>query len=271
MTRPATLRPPHGSPPAPGNPPPPTRQHPVASPATLRPRQPSATNTPALRHPHDNPPAPGNSPRPATPGHLRHRPGPAARGTAPALFKIKKAQRHWPIAQCPLASVDQGRDLRVRARCWRRGPAGTAVPAAAPGRRRGRDRGLAATMSPRCCAIAGFSGNVVPLLSPGQQLRDDVAAENRAQQQLRDDVAALHDQKSSAALADSTINSPARGLRAGRPRSGRRGCARWDRREPGRAGQDVITAAGAHDLREPRPRPGTGPSPAASSRTSPAR
>src|SRR5215472_3690268 len=69
-----------------------------------------------------------------------------------------------------------------------------ASPRQPQGRRRGPDRRPAATMSRRCCRAAGSSDNAVPLLSPGQQLRDYVAVQNRAQQQRRDDVAAIDDQ-----------------------------------------------------------------------------
>src|SRR5215472_15804067 len=61
--RPVTLRPAPGNLPAPGNPPPPARQPSGTSPATLRPRQRSATDTATLRDQHGNPPAPGNPPR----------------------------------------------------------------------------------------------------------------------------------------------------------------------------------------------------------------
>jgi hypothetical protein len=46
----------------------------------------------------------------------------------------------------------------------------------------------------RSCWIADLDDNAGYLLSPGQQLRDDVAAGNGAQQQRRDDAAVLHDQ-----------------------------------------------------------------------------
>jgi hypothetical protein len=49
-------------------------------------------------------------------------------------------------------------------------------------------------MSRSCCSIADFNNNADYLLSLGQQRRDDVVAENGAQQQRRDIVAALHDQ-----------------------------------------------------------------------------
>ena len=47
-----------------------------------------------------------------------------------------------------------------------------------------------ATSSLRCCVFAGSGRNVVPLLSLGQQLRDDVVAEIGGLPQRRDDVAA---------------------------------------------------------------------------------
>src|SRR5262245_20901388 len=89
--RPATLRPAHDNPPAPGNPPPPARQLSGISTTTLRLRQPSATDPATLRNQHENPPAHDNSPRATTWAISTTKPArPRCRGAAPGRRSGRK-------------------------------------------------------------------------------------------------------------------------------------------------------------------------------------
>ena len=79
----------------------------------------------------------------------------------------------WLVDGRPAGSAD---------RSIRAGPCPCPCPCAPPG---------ATATSSRCCgAFAGSGRNVVPLLSPGQQLRDDVVVESGGLPQRRDNVAA---------------------------------------------------------------------------------